>query len=198
MEPVQVACSEVDADALFEKIVKEDDLKSFEELYNHYFPILCNYVVRFVASKEIAQDLISDLFFKFWKNRKKIKINSSVRAYFFTSAKNTAYNYLSREYRKYTSLEDSPVIALNSNQVSPEGGIIYDELSEKIKAAINELSPQCKKVFLLSRNEGLKYREIADRLNISNKAVEANMSRALKSLKFSLKYYLSLLILFFC
>ena len=183
-------------DKLLRKIVEEDDLKGFELLHNHYYNLLCNFACRFVASKEAAQDVVSEVFFRFWKNRKTLKIQTSCRAYFFTAVKNQSYNYLNREAKYTTSLEylDSSVCA---QARSPEELYLYHELSGQIASAINSLSPQCRKVFTLSRYGGLKNDEVAQKLNISTKAVEAHITRALKSLKCTLKNEL-LYLIFIC
>jgi RNA polymerase sigma-70 factor (ECF subfamily) len=124
-----------------------------------------------------------------WKNKKKLKITTSLRAYLFISVKNQCYNYLGRSPEKNESLSIDKNDFLNPSP-NPHESYVFNELEKDINDAIDCLSPQCKSVFLLSRSEGLKYNEISTKLNITEKAVEANISRALKSLKGKLKRFM--------
>jgi RNA polymerase sigma-70 factor (family 1) len=188
-----------DSDELLTKIIEENDHKGFELLHELLYNVLCNYACRFVYSKEAARDVVSEVFFRFWKNRKELKIKTSCRAYFFTAVKNQSFNYLTRQAKHMIPSEAYELDVL-IHEGTPEEVYLYNELSDKIECAINTLSPQCKTVFTLSRYEGLKNVEIAQQLRLSLKNVEAHMTRALKSLRYSLKNelpYLILIISFF-
>lgn len=175
-------------DSLLASIRGEDGLQGLEMLHKKYYLVLCNYACRFVSSTEAAEDIVSDVFFKLWRDREELEVKASCRAYLFTAVKNRAYNYLGREYRQHQSL-DSPAVYLRACDDNPEKSLVYKELAVQIESAISALPPQCHRVFMLSRYEGLKYKDIALRLNISRKAVEANMGRALKSLRYLLGFY---------
>jgi RNA polymerase sigma-70 factor (family 1) len=171
-----------DLDQLYRRVVLENDYRGFELIYKQYYSILCNYALRFVANKEAARDVVSEVFYRFWKNRSAIDVKTSCRAYLFTAVKHQAYNYLTRDCKKDLSLEQQ-CGALSAEAYNPEELLVFEELHRKVEAAIDSLTPQCKTVFVLSRSEGLKYSEIAERLQITQKAVEAHISRALKQLR---------------
>ncbi len=169
-------------DQLYRKVIQEDDYKGFELIFKHYYNTLCHYALRYVTTKEAARDVVSEVFYKFWKNRSIIDVKISCRAYLFTAVKHQACNYLSREFRKDVSIETQ--CAYNVEEAyNPEELLVYEELQEKLESAIHSLTPQCKTVFMLSRFQGMKYNEIAEQLQISQKAVEAQISRALKLLR---------------
>lgn len=176
-------------DLLLTGIKGEAGLGDLELLHRRYYNVLCNYACRFVPSKAVSQDLVSDVFFKLWRDRESLEVKTSARAYLFTAVRNRAYNYLGREHKAHEPL-DSPASYIRSSGNDPEESLIYGELEAKVESAIDQLTPQCRKVFMLSRYDGLKYKDIAVRLGITPKAVEANMGRALKSLGHTLGHYL--------
>lgn len=184
---------EININFLFEKVFKENDYKSFELIFHHYYDNLCNYALKYVSSPEIAEEVVSDVFFKLWKNRDRINIESSFQSYLFTSVRNQSLDYLRSQQKLKNKFEE-----VNSNMGSfssnPEESYIQEELNKKIEEAIGFLPNQCRIIFRMSRDEGLKYKEISEALNISIKTVETQMGRALKKLKESLKEMLSLLL----
>jgi RNA polymerase sigma-70 factor (family 1) len=158
----------------------------FTLLFKRYHSVLCNHAMRFIWDKEVVKDIVSDVFFNFWKNQDFDKISVSYRAYLFRAVRNACFNYVSRELNKTVSIND---FTENSNSdFTPADQIIhFDELQHKIETAINSLPPQCRKVFILNRFEEKKYQQIADDLNISIKTVEMHISKALAHLREVLK-----------
>lgn len=182
------------------------DIRNVEKLFRLYFKSLKTYSVRIVYDPNVAEDIVQDVFFELWQNRKSIEFDGSVKAYLFKSVYNRSLNYLkSKAYLTQTSLNDafesqildSYLISMQNNQ---EENLIMKEVQAEIDAAIDELPPQCQKVFKLSRTFELKNREIAEQLDISVKAVEKHMTRALSQIHKHLKSkgILVLLLLFFC
>lgn len=156
----------------------------YELLFRRYYRPLCSQAVRFVYSKEIAQDLVSEVFLNFWKNQVHAHIATSYRAYLFTAVRNRAYNHLQDEFRKETLLgtpTDNADDALTFDD--PQQILQYTDLFNRLETEIRALPPQCQRVFVLSRFEGKKGREIADELQLSPKTVEAHLSRALTHLR---------------
>lgn len=194
-EVIENDTPEIELDFLLTGIKGENGLKDLELLHRRFYNILCNYALRFVSYKEEAQDVVSDVFFRLWRDRENLEFKISSRAYLFTAVRNGAYNYLGREHKNHEPL-DSPSDYISSSENNPEQSMVYTELKTDLESAISQLPPRCRKVFLLSRNEGLKYKEIALELGITPKAVEANMCRALKSLRHSLGHYLYFLVFF--
>ncbi len=160
----------------------------FDEYYNTVF----HAVYRIVGDKDTAEDLSQDVFMRLWEKRHQITINGPIGAYIRRMAINEGLGYL-RKHKKY-SLEEiqdhhSPLTS------SGEDDYIDGELEQQIQCAIATLPPRCKTVFVLSRFEELSYKEIGQKLDISPKTVENQISKALKILRAALKGYLALCLL---
>jgi RNA polymerase sigma-70 factor (ECF subfamily) len=185
---------EFNEEAILQKITLQNDYKAFEVLFKHYYQRLCNYALRVVPSPEVAEEVVSDVFFKFWKNRASIVIQSSLGAYLFRAVKNQALDYLKLKSNQHLRLDDVLPFWEQSEDKSsenPENTLLYQELDRELAAAIEALPPQCKIIFKYSRDEGLKYKEIAEALHISIKTVETQMGRALKSIREALHKYIT-------
>jgi RNA polymerase sigma-70 factor (family 1) len=172
----------IDDEFFIKQAFLEDANKGFELLYNRYYKPLCSHAVRFVYSKDVAEDIISEIFYNIWKNKVFLNITISFRAYLFTAVRNRCFLYLQQEYGKTSSFENTPFQFPDSN-VAPDQILFYDDLQKQIEQAISTLPPQCQKVFLLNRFEGKKYKEIADELQLALKTVEAHINKALVHLR---------------
>lgn len=137
------------------------------------------YVRQFAPDREEAENVVAEVFYKIWKNRATLRINTSARAYLYTAVRNQALDML----RRAKSGPPPPEYAPATYVRSPEEDLIGSELQDQIQAAISRLPEQRQLIFRLNREEGLKYREIAQRLNISIKTVETQMSRSLRTLR---------------
>ncbi|NID09199.1 RNA polymerase sigma-70 factor [Fibrivirga algicola] len=160
----------------------QDPVTGCELLFRRYYAPLRNHAVRFVYSKEIAEDLVSDVFSTFWENRLHEQIATSYRAYLFKAVRNRAQNYLLWEVKKDSNAPDAGVL-LPDNSPTPEATLLFDELRIRLDQRIQDLPSQCRKVFLLSRLEGKSYREIADELGLSVRTVEVHIRKALVSIR---------------
>ncbi len=160
----------------------EDTNKGFELLYNRYYKPLCSHAVRFVYSKDVAEDIIAEIFYNIWKNQVFLNITVSFRSYLFTAVRNRCFLYLQQEYNKTTPI-DNPVFQFPETSEAPDQMLFYDDLQRQIEQAIAQLPPQCQKVFLMNRFEGKKYKEIADELQLALKTVEAHINKALVHLR---------------
>ncbi len=154
----------------------------FEILFKKHYSVLCAYAYGFVADYSLSEDIIQEVFSKLWTDKQKITIDTSVKAYLYSAVRNVALNYLKhqkviRQYEGLNKNEDNYV------EQSVDEQLIGEELSEKIQSAINKLPTERRKIFLMSRMDGLKYKEIAERLDISIKTVENQMGKALASLR---------------
>ncbi len=183
--------SQVEQDIL-EGIAESDEM-AFEGLFKSHFAELCLYATRFVGDIESAEEIVQDIFFNLWNNRNKLNINTSIKAYLYAAVRNTCLNLIKHKkveskYREYFSRQ------LQQDELQEEDWMQGDELHDKITETIEKLPPERKKVFVMSRFENLKYREIAEELNISIKTVENQMGKALQFLREELKDYLPLLL----
>ncbi len=172
-------------DFLFAKFLRDDDYKAFEQLFLVSYNPLRSFCKKIVHINEVAEELVSEVFFKIWNNRKAIVITSSPKSYLYAAVHNISLDHLRKEKRYVlTNLENA--VAIPSNFLDPQKGCEYNELQVKIESAVAKLPRQCKQIFQLSREQGLRYNEIAEKLQLSVKTIETQMGRALKSLRKSL------------
>ncbi|WP_025763390.1 RNA polymerase sigma-70 factor [Dyadobacter tibetensis] len=160
--------------------------KGLELLFRRFYGPLCSHAVRFVYSRQIAEDLVSEVFFQFYRSRSYENINSSYTSYLFRSVRNECYTYMKKECNKTDTLSASEDLHLSSSHPQPDAEIHFNHLSIKINEVIGQLPSQCQRVFLMSRFENKKYHEIAQELNISPKTVEVHVSKALRYLRSAL------------
>ena len=171
---------------LFGKVVANGDYYAFRELFTHHYRALCNYAMRVVVTREIAEEVVSDVFVKLWKNREQIEVHTSFQAYIYRAVRNQALDYLKlRVHRQYEreSLDSVQWNMSHADHFSPVEELTFNEFFDHVEGCIQALPRQCQLIFRLSREEGLRYRDIAEKLEISVKTVETQMSRALKVLR---------------
>lgn len=186
----RVVDSELFIRQAFDRSVRE----GYELLFRRYYRPLCNHAVRFVQSKEQAEDLVSEVFSNFWKGQLHLHITTSIRAYLFRALRNRIYNHLRDEFAHQRPMEDFLLDVTETED--PQQILQYTELYHRVQTVVNGLPPQCQRVFLLSRFESKKHKEIADELSISVKAVEMHITKALGQLRaalFSIIWLVSLL-----
>jgi RNA polymerase sigma-70 factor (ECF subfamily) len=179
-----------DSDYLLQEL-KAGDERAFEWVFKTYYSGLCVYALKYLGDAEMARDVVSQFFCTFFIKRQSLSINSSLKAYLFRSVRNAAYNYL-RDHQKERGVVHDQEVSLRplySND-SVHDTLIGKELEDAIDAIVNALPEQCRFIFEKSRQEGMKYREIAEELNLSIHTVETQMSRALRKLREGLKDYL--------
>lgn len=165
------------------------DRQGFEKLFRHFFPPLMAFAKKILIDEDDAREVVHKVFINLWEKRGEIDATTSLRSYLFTSVQNRSLNVV-RDRKKFSS-EEVPDVA---GEVDVGAQIEAMELEEKIRAAIASLPEKTRQVFELNRFGGLKYREIAEQLNISVKTVENQMSRALRILREKLLKYLVLLL----
>ncbi len=165
------------------------DQRAFSSLFDLHYEATCRYVIRIIRDRDTTEEIVQSTFVNLWEKRALIREDISFKSYLFRAAYNTALNYIKHQkvVSNYVARKQDKIEVSKQAYVSHQPDF---ELQQKIADAINQLPPQCQKVFRLSREEGLKYHEIADELGISKKTVEVHMGKALKMLRMSLKEYL--------
>jgi len=175
--------------------IKLGDEKAFELLFRKYYVRLCGFANKFLNDPDQAEEIVQEVFTKIWKGRADIDPEDSLKAYLFKIAQNLSLNKLRRKKVESGYAEIYKLVYIEQQEFSAFESILARELEEHIAHSIEKLPAECRKVFKLSRIEGLKYREIADTLHISVKTVEAQMSKALRLLRLELSEYLTLLVI---
>ena len=178
---------QLDDELLLRQTFAQDPRTGLELLFRRYHAPLCSHAVRFVYSRPIAEDLVGEVFFQFYKSEAYRHISSSFMSYLFRSVRNEAYSYLRRELGRTAPLNADSEHQYDPQAISPDAEIHYNQLFLKVNESIAQLPAQCQRVFLLSRFEDMKYQEIADELQISPKTVEAHISKALRHLRQALR-----------
>ncbi len=174
----------------FLKKIQKGNEKAFEEIFKEYYASLCVYANKFTLNPEISKEIVQSIFLKLWEKRTDLNIHTSLKSYLFRCVHNNSIKYLhskkfEEDYRRYNE-----EFFLNKRDYIPD----FD-LTQRINKSIEELPPQCKKIFVLSRFDNLKHAEIAEILGISEKTVEVQIRRANISLRKKLNEFIPLIII---
>ncbi len=178
------------------KRLKEGDEPAFEIVFKSYFVQLVSFANEYVFDREVSKNIVQEVFVKLWEKRANIDIEGNVKAYLYTSTKNSCLSYLRHLKTKQQYFEkrkkDFEDLMHNYEALSQLNidRIDFDSIESIINETIGLLPPRCKEVFTLSRFEELSNKKIAEKLEISVKAVEANITRAIKLLRKNLRGYI--------
>ena len=170
--------------------------KAYEAFFKEHYNSLCRFAFTFLHDADDAEEVVQNTFVKLWKDKGHIHIQTSLKSYLYSSVRNSCLNQKKHiEIRESYKQDNKRVLDEGDNL---EAEIEANELRAKINTAIKKLPLQRQKVFVMSRFDGLKYKEIAKKLKISPKTVENHMGLTIKYLKEELKDYLHLpLVIFF-
>lgn len=182
---------EVNINDLWERITVDSDPKSFEVFFHELNPRLVKFCTLYVHYQQVAEEIVSDVFVKCWMDRAKMRDVLKPETYLFIAVKNHALNY----NKRFSSLQvvniddhDGGVQLINS--ASPELELEKKELIFKMDQAISSLPKQCSIIFRLVKENGMKYKEVAEILNISPRTVHTQMLRAMKKMTAAMEPYL--------
>jgi RNA polymerase sigma-70 factor, ECF subfamily len=174
-------------------IIKPLNQSNFEILFRSHFSGLCFFAQKYVKDFETAKEIVQDSFLSLWEKRESIDMERPVKSYLTKVIHNKCTNYL-RDNRKFDRFILSVENLVDIPEYEDSNLLIEEELNIKIDSAIAELPEKCREVFVMSRYESLKYQEIADKLQISVKTVETQMSKALQHMRIRLSEYISVLL----
>jgi len=177
------------------KQIKSGDKDAFAELYQRHYSELCDFVFHYVEAEAICEELVQDLFLKVWNGRNRFNPEFGIKPYLYKAAKNIALDHLRRvkaenKYLKIHKIERE--YEWKSQKIKQTEAILQkasstvlkdQDLSEIVEVAVEQLPERRRIIFLLSREDGLTYSEIASVLDISVKTVETQMGRSLKTLR---------------
>ena len=170
------------------------DKRFFEHVFREYFTPLTYYAHKFVRDGDTAKEIVHSVFISIWEKADEITLDRPLKSYLYTSVHNRCLNHI-RDHGRFHAEDVSDLDYINELGDSDNDRIEQEETEARILRAINKLPDRCAEVFKLSRFEELKYSEIADRLKISHKTVENQMTKALKILREDLKDLLVLLLI---
>lgn len=173
------------------KNIANGDSGAFAKFYDLYYHRVFKFARFFVKSEELCQEIVSDLFYNLWQGRKNLVEMQNIEGYLYTSIKNLVF-----KQKKQALITQHVALDLFSGDFfietsSPEQIYLNHELKELIEKAINELPEKCKLVFIMSREQGLKHKEIAEILTISEHTVHAQLTIAKKKIAEVLKEFYS-------
>lgn len=166
---------------------------AYEQLFIQWYEPLCKYANSILNDMDEAEDITQKVFCKLWDLRSKIEIHTSIKSYLYRAVHNDCLNRIKQIQRR----------TAHNNEIFYESNDSVDTISESIEGnelmratvkAMNELPPQCRKVFKMSRFKQMSYAEIAAELNISTNTVENHIAKALRLLRLGLKDFLLLLL----
>lgn len=162
--------------------IRQGDKNEFESLFRSSYVSLVRYAKTILRDQDSAEEIVQDLFFRIWQSREKLNIESSLNGYLFRAVHNKCLHQINHakivERHAQNSIQDGEAVT-----ETPVDIIQFDELQAKIAHVLESLPERCSLIFCMNRFEGLKYNEIAEKLSVSVKTVEANMGKALKEFR---------------
>jgi RNA polymerase sigma-70 factor (ECF subfamily) len=176
-------------DKLAIKIIRGEE-QAFELFFHKSYLRLCQFANKFLNNPEEAREVVQEAFIALWEKREMIDPEESLLSYLFKVVQNKSINKLRHKHVEAGYVDVLKVVYSEHNDITPVESLLALELDEAIGKTVAGLPPQCRKVFELSRYNGLRYSEIAGAMDISVKTVEAHMSKALGILRDELKNYL--------
>ena len=180
-------------DSVIIQLLGERNEQAFEKVFKSHFKNLLAYACTMLREEAAAEEVVQNVFYKIWERNEKLSISGSVTAYLYRAVHNESLNYI--KHQKVVSIYQTQ--ASNDMKVHTDTAsrrVLLKELEAKLQHALNDLPEQCRIIFQMSRFEELKYREIAEKLDISVKTVENQMGKALKVLRIKLADYLVFII----
>ncbi len=183
-------------DFLLIQQLKEGKEVAFHTLFKKYFSVLTLFSYKILKDEDAARDVVQSVFAKFYEQRESLDIRLSLKSFLYQSVKNKSLNELKSQQIKNRHHEN---IFAHSSELDDDGDTFMEEseLEMMIVQAVGQLPGQCRKIFEMSRMEGMTNSEIAEDLNLSKRTVETQISKALKSLRIHLEEFLPLLLSFF-
>jgi RNA polymerase sigma-70 factor (family 1) len=170
--------------------IADGDEQALKKLYEYYANRLFHFAFTIIHSKELAEEIVEDVFIKIWNKRTTIANIENFNMYLYVAARNISCNYLRKHNKK--KVIDLNEVSLPYYYVgaTPEELMITSETLSKINQVINDLPPKCRMIFKLVKEDGLKHREVAELLDVSVKTVENQIGIALKKIHASITVYL--------
>lgn len=170
--------------------IKEGDVKAFEGIFRQYYSPLCLYAASITGRMEVAEEIVQELFYVFWKEKEKIQLFHSIKSYLYGAVRNQSLQYC--EHMEVRNRYRETVLSCQQEirSTDPQDQIEYKELQKLINKTLQKLPERRLRIFRMHRFEGKKYAEIASTLSLSVKTVEAEMTKALQILRIEIENYI--------
>lgn len=168
------------------QIAVYEDQTAYKTLFFHLFPSLQNFAFSIVKSRVLAEEIASDLLLDVWVRREQLMEIENLRLYLFVAAKNTAVNKLKQENKFSKFCLEELHVEFISEYGNPEESTELHELQAKVAKAVKQLPPSCQLIYKLAKEDRLKYKEIAQLLDLSIKTIDHQLSIALKKIALAL------------
>ncbi len=168
------------------KQLKKGDVSSFNLIFKNYNQKVYNFCLQLLKNKNEAEEITQEVFIALWQNRDKIDTKSSIVAYILAIARNQIYKVFRKSLYKQAYIENL-INSQSKMDFITEDQVMYNELNSFLNISIEKLPPKRREVFILSRMEGLTYKEIAQKLNIAENTVDVQIRKALDFIKDSFK-----------
>lgn len=179
--------SDSELNSLIEKI-RQGDRAAFDRIFRRFYAPMIRFCIRFVADQDIASELVQEFFVKLWTSRDKLNINTSFESYMMRCIQNNAITYINKE-RNHSEI-NLKVYTEEGEACDPSQELQSKNLETAYRKLLATMPEKRRLVFQASRFDGMKYAEIAEKYDLSQKTVEAHMSAAIKQLKDGLKDFL--------
>lgn len=168
--------------------LKRGSKQAYSLLFNKYYKDLVLFGGNFLQNKDMCEDIVQNVFFKLWRDRESIVIETSLKSFLLRSVQNSCLDELRhkgvvREHESYSMTYSV------SDHIDTENYVLFSDLHNHLNEALSKLPESCREAFEMNRLEGLKYREIAEKLNVSERTIEVRIGKALSLLRSHLKEF---------
>jgi RNA polymerase sigma-70 factor (ECF subfamily) len=170
------------------QIACHDDQWAYKELFTSFYPGLFNFAGHFIKSRQAADEIVSDVFIRVWEKRRDLEKVENLKVYLFVAVRNMSLNYLDKQKRTPTGSLDETDSSLPSLSFNPEQLMISAEMIQRIQKAISDLPQQCRTIFRLVKEERLRYKEVAEILQISVKTVENQLAIGVRKIGVAIQF----------
>ncbi|RPD43042.1 RNA polymerase sigma-70 factor [Chitinophaga barathri] len=172
-------------------LIAQHNERAYRRLFDYFYPKLKSFVITLIKDEMGAEEIVEDVFVAVWNQRARLPEIRSISVYLFTAVKKRSLTFLASKSKDLLSLVDEYPEGLNTNDFNPEMLLMGREMAERISAAIQLLPPKCRLIYTMVRDNQLKYREVAEILNISEHTVDAQMTIAIKRIAKFIRDYLA-------
>ncbi len=175
---------------LIERIAKQDDRNAFRSFFDAYYQKMFRWAVYYVKTEQGAEEVVSDVFIRIWKNRQGLAEVLQLDSYLFTAIKRQSFNFIQQNNKRlYIENLDAIENISYEHHSDPEYEYLQQELDALIKTVVEKLPPRCRLIFQMVRLDGMKYKEVAELLHISIKTVENQLLKATLILRENVQSY---------